>query len=371
MTQISHLPVVNEKFEVVGLLSKQKISMEMADISLAATEFEKIPKELYDYEISESLLYYFQSYSQIPVINEQSQKVDSWDKPRFLAEISRLQKFQKEAPKKEKPKEEFTENKTVIFSFMSQILSNFPDALFSTDKEGITTFYNESFENEILTLPQFKDSIPIAEKYFKELSQDLIGAYLKNHDIKMNTSKKTFPVVQAFIKNLGFMIRVITLIENEIVKGFLFHFIDPKLFIQKMNTKGYSFPNLDEAFTMKIPLEGLIADIESRYIFYCLKENEDNISHTADALKIPRSTLQNKIKLLKVFEKFSEKTKAPVPRKIKKSVEKKAKPANKVSVVKLKTSKKPSQKKITNKSQKLIKNPKRKINLRGSKKPKK
>lgn len=368
VTQVSHIPVVNDKFEVVGLLSKHKVTMEMADLS-EPKEFNLIPNELMDMEMSESILFYFQAHTHIPVINEISQRVDSWDKPRFLAEFSRLSKTTFPIVEvKKQAKEEFSENKQAIFHLMSELLSNFPDALFSTDKEGITTFYNEKFETEILTHLKFKDSISLAEKYFSELSKDLIANFLNNHNLK---SKSNFPILQSQLKEIGYTIRVIPLKEKESLTGYLFHFIHPEEFILKQNEKGYLFPSLEEAFMMNLPYENLMNEIESRYIYYKLIENDENISHTAEALKIPRSTLQNKIKHLKIYQKFSSKSSSPIPRKQKKVVEKKISKNKKVldSIPSKQISKKDSIKSKLQPSKTLEKKRMKKKISQGTKKP--
>ena len=368
VTQTSHLPVINEEGEILGLVSKQKLMMEMADVSLSGIEYEKIPETFLDHEINESILFYFTHHSTIPVLNQIAQKVDIWDKPRFLAEFSRIKKIPKEIiSESQKPKEEMNSSKAAIFQFMSSILSNFPDALFATDKEGVTTFYNEKFETSILTKSMFRDSISIAEKYFKELNQDLFGNYLKNHDIKKN-----FPVLLAFVKNLNLMVRIITLKEGELVTGFLYQFMEPSSLLNKMNEKGYVFPDIEEAFAMNYPLEALLNDVESRYIYYRLLQNEDNISHTADNLKIPRSTLQNKIKQLKIYQRFAEKKNSPIPRNAKKNVEKKSIAKEKVNKVQKKDfkSKKSSKSEPSKQIKKNTKFPKENFKGKGKNKPK-
>ncbi len=369
VTQVSQIPVVNDKFEVIGLLSKHKVTMEMADLS-DSKEFEKIPDEFLEKEMSESILFYFQAHTHIPVINENSQRVDSWDKPRFLAEFSRINKtsFPIMEIKKENKKEEFTENKQAIFHLMSELLSNFPDALFSTDKDGATTFYNEKFENEILTHPKFKDSVSIAEKYFLELSRDLISNYLKNHSLNQ---KSKLPNIKSHLKEIGFTVRVIPLKEKENLTGYLFHFLNPEDFIFKQNDKGYLFPSFEEGFYMNVGFDQLMNDIESRFIYYKLLDNDENISHTASALKIPRTTLQNKIKKLKIYKKFAEKTSSPIPRKEKKVLEKKSTDNNKVidSIPSKRNSNKNSLKSKLQSSKSLNKNKLKKKISRGKKKP--
>jgi transcriptional regulator with PAS, ATPase and Fis domain len=145
VTPVSHLPVVDENSDIVGLISKEKVLMEMADVASTTEEYEKIPEQFLEFNITESVIYYFRNNRTIPVINTLSQKVDSWEKPRFLAEVSKLTSHTPSIKTEniETESEEMTESKSAIYKFMSMVLASFPDALFATDKEGVTTFYNE------------------------------------------------------------------------------------------------------------------------------------------------------------------------------------------------------------------------------------
>ncbi|HMV41318.1 MAG TPA: helix-turn-helix domain-containing protein [Leptospiraceae bacterium] len=332
VTPVSHLPVVDENSDIIGLISKEKVLMEMSDVSTTNEDYEKIPEQFLDFHITEGVIYYFQNNRTIPVLNLFSQKVDSWEKPRFLAEVSKLNH---ESPSiktdsNESASEEMTESKAAIFKFMSNVLASFPDALFATDKEGVTTFYNERFEVDILARSIFRDSISYTEKYFRELNQDLFANYLKSHELDVESRKSTVPVLQAYVKDLSLVIRIITLKNDQNISGFLYHFIDPQNRINRLNEEGYTFPSVEEAFHMNLPLETVIEEVESHYIFQKLKKNDDNISHTANELGIPRSTLQNKMKLLKINEKFGREISTPIPRKRKKVVEKKDDSSRKV-----------------------------------------
>lgn len=347
VTPVSHLPVVDENSEIVGLVSKEKILMEMADVSSTSEEYERIPEQFLEFNITEGVIYYFQNNRTIPVINTLSQKVDTWEKPRFLAEVSKLTT---KAPvlktdSSSTDEQELTENKQAIFQFMSLVLSSFPDALFATDKEGVTTFYNEKFELDILGRGVFRDSISYAEKYFRELNQDLFANYLKTHELD-ESRKATMPIIQAYVKDLHLVLRIITLKNEQIITGFLYHFIEPQTRMNRMNEEGFSFPSVEEAFQMNVPLETLIEEIESHYIFQKLKKNDENISHTASELGIPRSTLQNKIKLLKINQKFKREISSPIPRKRKKIVEKKEHSSRKVLASESKRTALPKSKKV-------------------------
>ena len=347
VTPVSHLPVVDENSDIVGLVSKEKVLMEMADVSSTSEEYERIPELFLEFNITEGVIYYFQNNRTIPVINTLAQKVDTWEKPRFLAEVSKLTNKSPvlKTENKESDGEELSENKQAIFQFMSLVLASFPDALFATDKEGVTTFYNEKFELDILARSIFRDSISYTEKYFRELNQDLFANYLKSHELD-ESRKANVPIIQAYVKDLNLVLRIITLKNEQIITGFLYHFIEPQTRMNRMNEEGFSFPSVEEAFQMNVPLETLIEEIESHYIFQKLKKNDENISHTANELGIPRSTLQNKIKLLKINQKFKREISSPIPRKRKKIVEKKEHSTKKVLASESKRTALPKSKKV-------------------------
>jgi hypothetical protein len=313
MIPVSHLPVVDGSSNIVGLLSKEKIAREMADLESEGIEYAKIPEHILESNINEKVLQYFTRYRTIPVLNDLGQRIDEWEKPRFLAEASKLLEEKKPVPQetKEDPNNE-TKNRMMIYRFMELILRSFPDALYATDKDGDTTFYNEKFEVQILSKTIFRDSITIAEKYFRELSRDLISEYFKSVEPGSEDSID-LPCLQVYVKNLELFIRLITLRADEKVIGYLYHFLDPN--ISWMNQRGQSnFPLIEELFQMNAPLSEVLKEVESSYIIRSFKKNQENISHTASDLKLPRSTLQNRIKFLGLSDILSRDPEVPIPR---------------------------------------------------------
>ena len=69
VTPVSHLPVVDENSDIVVLVSKEKVLMEMADVSSTSEEYERIPELFLEFNITEGVIYYFQNNRTIPVIN--------------------------------------------------------------------------------------------------------------------------------------------------------------------------------------------------------------------------------------------------------------------------------------------------------------
>ena len=66
---VSHLPVVDENSDIVGLISKEKVLMEMADVASTTEEYDKIPEQFLEFNITEGVIYYFQNNRTILVIN--------------------------------------------------------------------------------------------------------------------------------------------------------------------------------------------------------------------------------------------------------------------------------------------------------------
>ncbi|NUM41799.1 MAG: transcriptional regulator, partial [Leptospiraceae bacterium] len=149
VTPVQEIPVIStETDELVGFLSKNKILLEMSDLSLSGKVYEKIPKHLLEKTFHENLIVFFQSNRLIPVLSETGEKVGEWDKPRFLAEFSKSVKKEEEKEKPIVEKKQLVSPDEKIQWFTSLILENFPDPLIATDIEGNSVFYNEKFEKE-------------------------------------------------------------------------------------------------------------------------------------------------------------------------------------------------------------------------------
>ncbi|TGK84349.1 transcriptional regulator [Leptospira montravelensis] len=318
LTKATHLPVISEAGELLGLLSKDRVHRELSDLGREREDLDEIPLEILERELHENLILYFKESTQIPVIGLDGEKKDNWDKPRFLAAFSKLDSANIRDPKLEEIEsklEKKKDNADSVQWFMELILSHFPDGLLATDVTGSTVFYNETFENDILTKPLFRDSLQLAEKYLHNLNREVLATYLKEHDLSLGKDADT-TVLHTNITELRSNLRIITLKKEKKVVGFLYHF-SPSLFSQSMGNGDSEFPNLGEAFLSKLPLETVLEEMESHYIHKSLKRNSNNISHTATELGVPRTTLQNRIRFLKLSERFQNeaKVKTVIPRK--------------------------------------------------------
>ena len=301
MSPVSHLPVVGEDGNLKGLLSKKKLMLEMSDLAIADRDFEQIPKDFLDKEMSEELLQYFQKHKLIPVLSIHAEKKESWDKPRFLAEYSRF--TEKEVPLPQEEPRQQEKNSAAIQWYMELVLQGFPDAMFATDIDGNSVFYNEPFENTVLVHPLFRNSIQFAERYLRDMNRDLVGKYLQQHELE------DLGVLQTYFKNINMVLRIITLKNNNKLAGYLYHFIKSEK--RNLEENGKMFPSVADAYSSALPLEKILEQVEKTYIEYSLKDNENNISHSAEKLGIPRTTLQNRMKFLKIRVE----SEIPIPRK--------------------------------------------------------
>ncbi|TGK19366.1 transcriptional regulator [Leptospira fluminis] len=312
-TPTGFLPVWEEGSGLLGLLPKERVLMELADLSVADREFTRIPEEYLIREIPESLLGYFQKQRTIPVLNSFGEKKDEWDKPRLMAELSRSSWVVEQEEKRTSSPENSAEDRAKQSQwFMEVILQNFPDGLLATDLDGHTVFYNETFESEVLPRKWFRDSILQAEKLLKEMSKDLLGNYLKAHELRLDEGKIS---VQTFVTDLECLVRVSVLRQKGKPLGYLYHFSSVGTKLNGADGEGLEFPSVTEAFGQKLPLETMLKEVEGSYIYHTLKRNQENVSHAALDLGVPRTTLQNRIKFLDLGSRFKLSKDQPIPRK--------------------------------------------------------
>ncbi|WP_100748349.1 transcriptional regulator, partial [Leptospira ellisii] len=272
-----------------------------------------LPDTLLETEIPESFFQYFQRQKQIPVLAKTGEKREEWDKIQVIAGLGKLvaaQKPEETIPSAEK-KQELEQSSR--FWFMELILQNFPDGLLATDLEGGAAFYNETFEREILPKRYFRDSILHAERLLKEMSKNLLANFLKSNELRLDGNSPFS--LQTYVTELECNVRIIVLKQGSKIAGYLYHFVSPRSGLNLQDESGLEFPSVKEAFSQKLPLETMLKEVESSFIYHSLKRNADNISHTALELGVPRTTLQNRIKFLDLQNRYSLSRENPIPRK--------------------------------------------------------
>ncbi|TGK31128.1 transcriptional regulator [Leptospira gomenensis] len=313
LTPATHLPVVDDSGELVGFLSRKLIQMEMADLSSSEREYSFLPETLLETEIPESFFQYFQRQKQIPVLAQTGEKKEDWDKIQVIAGLGKLVAAQKpeESISSIEQKRELEQSSRSWF--MELILQNFPDGLLATDLEGGAAFYNETFEREILPKRYFRDSILHAERMLKEMSKNLLANFLKSNELRLDGNSPFS--LQTYVTELECNVRIIVLKQGSKIAGYLYHFVFPRSGLNFQEESGLEFPSVSEAFAQKLPLETMLKEVESSFIYHSLKRNADNISHTALELGVPRTTLQNRIKFLDLQNRYSLSRENPIPRK--------------------------------------------------------
>ncbi|MBM9500271.1 transcriptional regulator [Leptospira sp. 201903071] len=312
ITPATHLPVIDESGDLVGLLSRKLIQMEMADLSSSDREYSQLPESFLETEIPESFFQYFQRQKSIPVLGQNGEKKEEWDKVQVMAGLGKLVSATRPVePPTEEKKQELEQSSRSWF--MELILQNFPDGLLATDLEGSSIFYNETFEQTILTKKYFRDSILQAERLLKEMSKNLLANYLKTNELRLEGNSPFS--LQTYVNELESNVRIIVLKQGSKIVGYLYHFVSPRSGLGQQDENGLEFPSVSDAFLQKLPLETMLKEVESAFIFHSLKRNQDNISHTALELGVPRTTLQNRIKFLELQSRYSLSRENPIPRK--------------------------------------------------------
>ncbi|MBW7858523.1 MAG: hypothetical protein H3C43_09595, partial [Leptonema sp. (in: Bacteria)] len=179
------------------------------------------------------------------------------------------------------------------------ILSSIPQPLLATDLNGSTLFYNENFVDRILERGPFKNTLAIAEKYFLEVNRNALA---------QTYSMGPHPTDLLFITltELHLTVQIATLEMDRVIIGYLYIFHDPEVAGLPHEIMSRLEAGLD--------LDSIMQDLESGIIASMLRRTGQNVSHAAKALRINRSTLQNKIRRLDVNQRFHRKVEGPVRR---------------------------------------------------------
>ncbi|GIX40758.1 MAG: hypothetical protein KatS3mg129_0491 [Leptospiraceae bacterium] len=301
---LSYIPLMDENpggdIYLVGFLSKQKVLHYSSDKERLESRFERIPDFFISKEISPEHIWEFFEKSPIPVYSIFAQFIETWDKQEinyhlknFLYTVKNTDKEKNEAIQ-----DNLESEKNEKYYLLELILSTIPFPLFAININGNSIFYNEFFLKEILDKGPFKKTLALAESYFKELVKDIIA----DHILK---NKNTDYMIWDW-KKLNYKIIISNLIEDNEVIGYLLTFIALNLQSEKVQEKTPDLVVKDDNQLLTQHIEKqlskgknydeIIEDIESIIILNYLNKNNHNITHTAEELRIKRTTLQNKIK---------------------------------------------------------------------------
>ena len=294
----------NEKGELIGFLSRKSLSLWAADLKRLNKEHKRIPSELLNNSLSSTeLLQALPENEAIPVLDNRGLRVALWDEDQFIEALGKFSKNSKKNKRSKNSKKTLSSEKAILQEnpqlpdnsrwLAGLLLGSIPWPLYACDINGKVLFFNKLFEKKILSKTKAKNSLRYMEGYLIELVRELLAKsftdYPENQS-DMDLSTHDGP--------LGHSIRIISIKERDRVYSYFFIFqegVDPT-FTAEINRR----------LSSEKSLKGITDEIEGRIIFSALKRNGDNISHTAKALKIKRSTLQNKINYLDIRKNFGD-----------------------------------------------------------------
>ncbi len=299
-----------------GFLSRSRVDRLMADLDRARLEYDHIPDDLLvrDY-VPEGALKF--SGPQVPVFDAAGQQLANWDEPQLLKAVAEFRERLKSAgnephfEKNTRPgldTDAVPENAPIVQDRSDAarwlgelLLAALPYALFATDLQGNTLFYNERFAERILAKGPLKNSIRLAESYFTELTRTLLARSFERDPMRELRDR-----LSAYSTELGLRIRVLNLEDEGRIHGYLYLFHD--------TGESELFHELEDRNAQGQGLEDILEDVEGQFIHLMLTKHGQNVSHTAKALKIKRSTLQNKIKRLDIDNKYGRRIEGPIRR---------------------------------------------------------
>ena len=311
--RVLSLPIVEESNQrFIGFLVRSDIDRLGADLSRLKQEHAKIPDDLLRNKISDKLLQNLAEKESIPVIDELGREIDQWTKSELYRRLATFEEEQAKTAKDFESQSEPVTSSTGVTSmneddWLSQlILSSIPQPLLATDLNGTTLFYNENFVDRILERGPFKNTLAIAEKYFLEVNRNALA---QTYSVGPHPTDLLFIT----LSELHVTVQITTLEMDRVIVGYLYIFHDPEVAGLPHEIMSRLEAGLD--------LDSIMQDLESGIIVSMLRRTGQNVSHAAKALRINRSTLQNKIRRLDVNQRFHRKVEGPVRRIRKKDAE--------------------------------------------------
>lgn len=279
--------------EFVGLISKESIQSLMADLG-EESEI-TLDSDLLSFTVLESTLAQFQKEPKIGVLDQSGEKIKEWDKQTFILQLEKSPKRSSATePSPLQPIQETNKDSELDLPwFMQKLLENMPNGLYASDKEGKLLFYNEIFENEILTKPFLRNSFVYAEKYLRELIRNILSKALEKNPNLLE--EKKFPKLETTIPNEDIMIQIMPIKHGNEFIGHLFEFSKQVPIPKKQTTNVGDFLDL---FSTKKGLVEMLEEVELKILESTLQKYKKNISQAAQVLKIPRTTLQSRMKAL-------------------------------------------------------------------------
>lgn len=294
-TGVPFLPVV-EGERLLGIISRDALTARASDASRAETEFDSIPEELYLAEpVGADVFSAIGSARHTPVLFKDGAS-GQLESSRVLAMIP-AKKRESSHPPVSRP----GAPEEVNLWLSRLLLAAVPYPLYAIDLKGKTLFYNGAFEKSIISHQSFR-SLARCEKSFLELSRQLLAESI--------AEGKENQALRGVIRETGTAAWMITLVDAGRVAGYLFAF----------EWKGAMVQDLFERMTVE-GMDSLMDELEKGTLLEALGRTDYNISRTAEMLQTRRTTLQSRMKRLRLplkaraSRKGAEKAGKPRPRK--------------------------------------------------------
>ena len=321
MTGLRYLPVVASLKDgqadqaddltgaLVGFVSRNKLDLEMADLERAYRSYSVVPTSvMINGELPADLITHVTAVERLPVLNESGEKIKEWEPAEVLRAIARFrekigQKHETVSSEPPVPVAKPLDREKGSAWLTKLILAEIPFPLLATDLEGQTLFYNTLFTDKILVKPHLKNSIRLSEKYFINLTRELLANAYSGESFSASRDNMQ---LKCRLTDLNLNVTICSLPAGEGLAGYLYIFQNPQespLFdeVSRMMEGGMSLPDALE-------------EIEAGVIHFALVKKKQNVSHTAEFLNMRRTTLQNRIKKLDLSSRYQRQVNEPVPR---------------------------------------------------------
>ncbi|MBL8021560.1 MAG: hypothetical protein JNM27_17955 [Leptospirales bacterium] len=310
---VEFLPVLDSTSgELRGILSRSHLTAVASDLERAGSPFATIPQELFDATDAAEAASFLSQQKSVHLILDDG----TGDITREPASVLALLGVQQRKKATAAPKETLGGNDPAgeVKLWLSRILlSTIPFPLFAIDLKGKTLFYNGGFENGILSSSQLNRSIGKAEKLFLDLSRETLANA---------AARGMTPDEMSGVTPMGESFRMANLQDGGKIVGYLFAFESSNV--------------TSEQFTARIRagagFDAVMDRLEKSILLSLLADSDYNISRTADVMKTKRTTLQSRMKRLKIPLKARSAASKPVsakPKKQSKKVNRKPRKTNK------------------------------------------
>lgn len=300
-SSLDHIPLVRDlDGQLEGYLSRDLLNRELSDLQRAQSDFDSVPESWVQKDIGREDLLRLSSQCPVPVINRAGQKKTEWQDTELLRHASELKERRaQEAAAQSEDQLINAEPESSDQWFARLVLAAIPHPILATDLNGHALFYNEGFQQRVLQRDFFHKNLALAESYFLELTRGLLARVYSE-------GPHPTDLLFASIPELSISVEITTIHREQQISGYLYIFQDPEL-------SGIPHEVLSR-LERGMSLDDIMEELEAGIIASMLRRNGQNVSHAAQALRINRSTLQNKIKRLKVNERFARTVDGPVRR---------------------------------------------------------